>query len=54
MGSNTDFFEHCHLKRHVISELPRGGENDVQITQKTVLEKLLELHEEEKRPHPHR
>jgi len=34
----------------VIAELSKGRENDMRITQKNVLEKLLELHEKKKRP----
>ncbi len=50
MGSNTGLSGHCHPKRHVATELSGGRENDMQITQKTVLEKLLELYEEKRRP----
>gem|GEM_PF-1238564 len=34
----------------MIAELSKGRENDMRITQKNVLEKLLELHEKKKRP----
>ncbi len=50
MGSNTGSPEDCHPRCHVISELSGGRENDMPITQKTVLEKLLELHRKKKRP----
>jgi len=50
MGSNSSFPGSCHSKRHAIPELSGGRENDMRITQKTVLEKLLELHREKKRP----
>ena len=49
MGSNTGSPEDCHPRCHVISELSGGRENNMPITQKTVLEKLLELYREKKR-----
>ena len=50
MGSNGSFLRSCHPECHVIAELSKGRENDMRITQKNVLEKLLELHEKKKRP----
>lgn len=50
MDLNTCVSGGRHPECHATSEHFRGGADDMRITQKNVLEKLLELHEKKKRP----
>ena len=50
MVSNGLVLGRCHQKCHGTSQHSRGKENDMRITQRSVLERLLELYEEKNRP----
>ncbi|MDI3502725.1 MAG: hypothetical protein PWR13_282 [Archaeoglobi archaeon] len=50
MSSNRATHEGCHLKCHAISDQRRSKGKDMRITQRAVLERVMELYESEKRP----